>query len=323
MRRKFPRPRLVVSQCLEFEAVRYDGAKISDLFVRKLNDFVDFIPVCPEMEIGLGVPREPIRIVEEGGKRYLIQPATGKDVTGDMLDFTRKFLSTLPEVDGFILKNASPSSGIAQVKVYHGFEKSVRATRGAGFFGGAVLEKFPDKAVEDEKRLSNYTIREHFLLFIYTLAAFRELGEEPSMKGLVDFHSRHKYLFMAFRDSILRKLGKVVANHAGLPLLEVLAAYKSLLGEVFKKPVERNSMINVLEHIFGGVSKELSPVERQYFLNLLEEYRDERIPLSVVVHVLLSWAIRFDKQYILEQVIIHPYPVELMDISDSGKGRKL
>ncbi|RQD84862.1 MAG: DUF523 domain-containing protein, partial [Methanocalculus sp. MSAO_Arc2] len=175
MDRHFPRPRVVVSRCIEFDPCRYDGSKIPSPAVDHLKAFADFIPVCPEVEIGLGIPRATVRIVRIDGVDHLIQPATGRDVTSDMTRFTQQFLDSLPVVDGFILKGGSPTSGTSNVKVYPSAEKSMAIDRSAGFFAREVLKRFPSLPIEDELRLNNARIRDHFQTGIFTLAAFREV----------------------------------------------------------------------------------------------------------------------------------------------------
>lgn len=140
--RQFAKPTIVVSKCLEFDACRYNGEMIPDATIRNLQPFVTFIPVCPEVEIGLGTPRETIRIVEENGVNRLVQPSTREDVTEKMERFSNDFLHTISDVDGFILKNRSPSCGTRDVKIYSGFEKAPAKGKGPGLFGGAVVKNF-------------------------------------------------------------------------------------------------------------------------------------------------------------------------------------
>jgi uncharacterized protein YbbK (DUF523 family) len=171
--RTFARPRVVISKCLEFAPCRYNGVMISDEFVRQLKGRVDFLPVCPEMEIGLGCPRDPIRVVSAGGELRLIQPTTGRDVTSEMRAFAAAFLGGAGTVEGFLLKSRSPSCGIKDVKVHGGPDGNMPQGVGSGFFGGAVLERFPDVAVEDEIGLQDPSLREHFLSRLFTIAKLR------------------------------------------------------------------------------------------------------------------------------------------------------
>jgi len=180
MPRKLIRPRIVVSKCLGFAACRYNGLMISSPFVRKLKDHVDIVPVCPEQEIGLGVPRDPIRIIESKGRRSLYQPTTGCDLTREMNAFVGKFFKTIGPVHGFLLKSGSPSCGIRDVKVYPGLTERRRPVTGKsyGFFGGQVLKLYPGLAIEDEYSLKNPAIRERFLTRVFAQAC---LGNLPGV----------------------------------------------------------------------------------------------------------------------------------------------
>lgn len=321
--REFDKPVIVVSKCIEFESCRYNGLMISSHMVKNLVPHIDFRPVCPEVEIGLGIPRDPIRVIQVDGKSRLVQPATGKDVTEKMERFARSFLDNVGEVDGFILKGRSPSCGIKDVKAYSGPEKWMSVSRTRGFFADAVIEKFPDLAIEEEGRLTNFRIREHFLTKLFVLARFRQVRHSLSMKELVRFQTENKYLLMAYNQKELRELGKIVANHEKKPLEQVLEDYRKNLAKAFAKGPRDVAYINVMMHLMGHFSERLSAQERSFFVNTLEEYRDERLPLSVPLGILKSWAIRFDDQYLSRQTLVEPFPQQLMEISDSGKGRSI
>ncbi len=162
-----PKPIIIVSKCLGFSACRYNGVIIYDEFLDALKKYVDFRPICPEVEIGLGVPRNPVRVVSINNTLRLIQPSTNNDVTDMMNNFAYSFLNSIDEVDGFILKSRSPSCGIKDVKIYPSKNDSRVIRMGSGFFGSAVINKFPDLPIEDEGRLTNFRIREHFLIKIF------------------------------------------------------------------------------------------------------------------------------------------------------------
>jgi len=206
------RPNVVLSRCLELEPVRYDGKVIPCELVLELEPFVSFVPVCPELEIGLGVPRDPVRIVSVDGAARLLQADTGRDVTAKMREFSGDFLSDLGPVDGFILKSRSPSCGISDVKVYQGLSPSASTTRGPGLFAERVLELHAGLAIEDEGRLRNHRIREHFLTKLFSLARLRAVENSGQMKQLVRFHSSNKLLLMAYSQKEMRALGRIVAN---------------------------------------------------------------------------------------------------------------
>lgn len=316
----WPKPRVVVSKCLGFDACRYNGQVIDDPFVRQLRDYVSYVPVCAEVEIGLGVPRAPVRIVERAGALHLLQPATGLDHTERMVAFAVRYLDGLGEVDGFLLKSRSPSCGLKDTKVYGEGGQIPITGKAAGFFGGAVLERYGHLAVEDEGRLTNYTLREHFLTRLYTWANWRAVRATGQMSALVAFQARNKLLLMAYNQTRMRALGRIVANPAKLPIEAVLAAYGAELAAALAAPPRRGASINVLMHAFGYFH-ELSAPEKAYLLDTLERYREERVPLSVPLGVIRAWVVRFGQDYLAQQTFFEPYPEELITVTDSGKGR--
>jgi uncharacterized protein YbgA (DUF1722 family)/uncharacterized protein YbbK (DUF523 family) len=315
------RPRIVVSKCLEFDACRYNGAMITSEVVRSLKPHVDFVPLCPEVEIGLGVPRDPIRIIRAGGGQRLWQPATGRDITAAMVGFCGTFLEGLAAVDGFILKYRSPSCGLKEVKIYAGKGDAPASGKGAGFFGRAVVERFGDMPVEDEGRLMNFGIREHFLTRVFALARFREVVGRRSMGALVQFQAENKLLLMAYNQKVMREMGRTVANPEKKSVDEVLAGYGTLLRAALARAPRRTSAINVLMHALGYFSQELTAREKAFFLASLEKYRGRHIPLSVPLGIVSSWIARFEQPYLGEQTFFSPYPEDLVQVTDSGKGR--
>lgn len=319
----FARPRLVLSRCLELEKVRYNGERIAYDLVRELEPFVDLVPICPEVEIGLGVPRDPIRLVTGADGIRLFQPSTGRDLTKEMEEFGWGFLSGLPPVDGFLLKNRSPSCGISDVKVYLPGGGPSSAGKRAGLFGQAVLDRFGDLAVEDEGRLRNFRIRDHFLTKLFALAALRRVVEEGSMRELIGFHSRYKFVLMAYSQTRLRELGRLVANDGATSFPELAAQYRTGFGVALRSPPRYTSAINVLEHAAGYFKSSLSRREKAMLRRQLERYRGGRAPLAVPAAVIWSWAVRENEEYLEGQAFFHPYPDQLMSVSDSGKGRRL
>ncbi len=317
------KPRVVLSRCLELEPVRYNGQRIPYDFVRELEGYVEFVPVCPELEIGLGVPRDPVRIVAVDGEARLLQPSTDRDLTQAMRDFADDFLSSVGGLDGFILKNRSPSCGISDVKIYQGMERSAPSVRGAGFFGGRVLELFPGLAVEDEGRLRNYRIREHFLTKLFALARFRAVKETGALRDLIRFHSVNKFLLMAYNQKQLRMLGRITANTENRGFDQVLESYETHLHQALARPPRPTSVINVLEHVSGYFADELTAAEKAFLHASVGRYRDQRVPMSAVTAILRAWVARFQQGYLEPQTFFDPYPDALMSVSDSGKGREI
>ena len=311
--REFSRPKVVISRCIEFDHCRYDGSMIPSDFVSVLKPFVDFIPVCPGVELGLGVPRDTIRLVSVEGEVRLMQPATGLDVTGRMNEFSSRFLSSLPEVDGFILKFRSPSCGMKDIRVYSSTGKGA-AGKAAGLFGGAVLRAYPGLAVEDEGRLRNFNIREHFLTRLYALAGLRQAGRAGRASALVRFQEESKLLLLAHSQKETRALGNIVANRQGLSFAAQYSLYREHLQKALLRPPRTASKANVFLHCLGYFKDELSPQEKEHFLTSLERYRNKKIPSSALLAMLQSWIARYGQDYLKGQSLFEPYPEELVEL---------
>ncbi|MCG8467545.1 MAG: DUF523 and DUF1722 domain-containing protein [Gemmatimonadetes bacterium] len=318
---RFPKPVLVISQCLDFEACRYNGERIAFDLVSELEPFVTYRPVCPEVEIGLGVPRDTIRLVASGREERLLQPATGRDVTQEMLDFSSRFLDGLDDVEGFLLKNRSPTCGPRGIKVYHEIASSSTARHSAGLFAAAAAERFPWLAIEDEGRLRNFRIREHFFTRLFALARLREVGRAGRMRDLVRFQAEHKLVLMAYSQKHLRQLGPLVANPEKRPFEDVWRRYRTGFAAALARTPRYTSVINVFEHVVGYFRKALTPREKAFYRRQLARYRESRIPASTVAGLLQGWAIRFESDYLLDQAFFEPFPEALVSVSDSGKGR--
>lgn len=319
------KPKILISKCIEHEACRYDGSMISSSFVKRIKDYVNFETVCPEVTIGLTVPRESIRMVydESTGQKRLLSYINGLDYTKPMHDFAHDYSEAIKDrgIHGVILKSRSPSCGIKEVKLYPGIGKVPALTvKSEGFFGGAVLEHNPNLPVEDEGRLLNYDIREHFLTRIYTLARFENVKKSESMGELVKFHSEHKYLLMAYHQAKQKELGVIVANPTKEKTNVVIDTYENHLKSALSKPLKKGRNTNMILHMFGYVSEYLSPSEKAFFLDQLSLYNEAKKPFSVIMTVLYGWAIRFDSAYLKNQKIFEPYPIEILDVMDSGKG---
>jgi uncharacterized protein YbgA (DUF1722 family)/uncharacterized protein YbbK (DUF523 family) len=304
----------VVSKCLGFEACRYNAQSIPSPIVERLNPHVEYVTTCPEVEIGLGVPRKPVRIVDEGEGSRVVQPETGRDVTDSMVDYSRKFLDGIGEVDGVILKSRSPSCGLRDTKIYPGTGKVASIGRGPGMFGKAVLERLGELSVEDEARLQNPLIREHFLKKLFTLRRFRDIRGKNSMKALIRFHSEHKYMLMGYNQAELREMGRVVANPKKRPTEEVIAEYGRHLTRAMAKAARCSSNINVLMHALGHVSEGLSAKEKAFFLDSLQAYKEGHVSVSVPTNIMKSWVIRFEEPYLEMQAFFEPYPEALVDV---------
>ncbi|TMW73503.1 YbgA family protein [Alteribacter natronophilus] len=319
--RDFHRPQIVVSKCLEFEACRYDGAKMRSTAVEKLRETADLIPVCPEVEIGLPVPRDTLRLVDKGEGERLVMPSREKDYTGEMIAFSDKYLRNLKKADGFILKGRSPSCGIFDAKVYAGSGKSPVKGRTAGMFARKVKEHFPHSLLEDDGRLRNFAIREQFLTGVFTMASFRHTRKEGTAGALSRFHADNKFLLMSYSPRLMQEAGRIAANPGGMNKKELFAAYEQVLKIILTNRQKDTGNISVCEHLLGFFKNSLSSREKEHFLTLLGQYRQKRVPLSSLLSLIRSWVYRFEQKYLTSQTYFEPYPSELVEISDSGKGR--
>ncbi|MHA2392693.1 MAG: YbgA family protein [Promethearchaeota archaeon] len=320
---EFLKPKVVISKCIEFDHCRWNGNIIKSNLVKILKNYVEFHPVCAEVEIGLGVPRDPIRIIKSENLK-LIQPSTMREYTISMESFAKTFLSSLSDTDGFIMKFKSPSCGLYETK-YHYDEKPGSAVieKGPGLFGKAVLDDFSNIAVETEARLTNFRIREHWLTKLFILRYFRAIKASDSHKELVEFHSRNKLLLMAYNQNLMRKMGRIVANPLRKSFDDVIEEYEEILIHSVNKPPNFTSHINVLMHALGYFKKTLSSQEKAFYLDELEKYRSGWIPLFVFNELIKVLIIRYNEDYLKNQTYFNPYPQELMnfDIKDTWRGR--
>ena len=276
-----------------------------------MKDYVDLVPVCPEVEIGLGVPRDPLRIVRQNDSLHLIQPATGLDLTKRMESFSTRFLGSLGDVDGFILKSKSPSSAIKDARIYPNEKRVAAIGHGPGVFGKAVLDNFSDKAIEDEKRLLNDRIREHFLTKLYTLAYYRRIRESATGNALVDFQGRNKLLLTAYNQIQLHIMGRLVAERKSKPLNDTLIEYEKHLSEALRRPPKIGSNCNVLTKAAGYFTSKLTHEEKVFFLDSVEQYRSGLTPMSAPLSILKSWIVRFKEDYLAQQTFFEPFPEKL------------
>lgn len=315
---------ILLSRCVEHCKCRYDGSVINDSFVRELKEHVNFITVCPEVEIGLGIPRKSLRIVYKDGKEMFLNSMNGEDHTDKIIKFSKDFVKNLnfEEIDGFILKSRSPSCGIKDVKKYKDFGKSPKYNdKTNGFFAREIIDFSDGKIIEDEGRLNNYNLREHFLIRVYLNKRFRELKKINKIGAVVDFHSKEKYLYMCYNQTKSNELGRLLANNVNKDIKEILKEYEIIMNKILEKMPRASNNINMLLHCLGYFSKKINSKEKAFFLDHIEEYRNKRIPFSNLLSLIESWAVRFDEKYLLEQTIFHSFPKELITVNDSGKGR--
>lgn len=306
--------KLGVSRCLLGENVRFDGGHKLDHFLRDtLGPFVQFVPVCPEVECGLPVPREAMRLVGDPEHPRLLTRKTGIDHTERMTAWAATALDRLESEDlcGFIFKYGSPSSGMSQVKVYPP-DGGVPSKRGVGLFARLFMERFPLLPVEDEGRLHDPALRENFLTRIFVMRRWRDfLENDPTPGKLVDFHTRHKLLIMAHAIPAYRELGRMVAAARGEELGALAGDYATLLFPTLSLLSTVKKNVNVLQHIMGYFKKVLEPDEKRELLAVIGAYGRELTPLIVPVTLLNHYVRKYGQEYLAGQVYLNPHPLEL------------
>lgn len=324
MMRDFKKPNLILSKCLEYCKCRYNGDKIPDKFVRKLEEHVNYIKVCPEVEIGLGVPRNSVRLIKKDNEYRLVDSMTGEDHTEKMDKFIDDFTAELKEeeIEGFIAKTRSPSCGSNDSKVYPDAGKvPALGEKRAGYFTKKISDIFPSLVIENEGRVKNFKLRENFLIKIFMLADLRSVIESGEIKQLIDFHSNNKYLIMSYNQKGLNKLGRIIADHERGKTELTMEKYRDQITETLNVLPDTGKRFNMLQHIFGYVSSDISREEREYFMETLKDFKEDKVPFSLPLALLRSWVIRFKVEYLMPQTIFSPYPEGLIDLSDSGNGR--
>ena len=305
--------RLGISSCLLGEKVRYDGGHKWDRFLTgTLGKYVDFVPVCPEVECGLGIPREAMRLVGDATNPRLVTVRSGVDHTERMLAWARRRVVELEkeELCGFIFKSDSPSSGMERVKVYGASGSPVKT--GVGLFARVFMEHFPLLPVEEEGRLHDPTLRENFIEAIFTLKRWREMLASHGGRGaLVDFHTRHKLLLRSHSLEHLRRLGKLVAQAADLPVPELYDRYLKLLLETLRRKTTSRKNTDVLYHLMGYFKGDLSADEKQELRDLIDLYHRGIVPLIVPVSLISHYVRKYHQHYLKDQWYLNPHPLEL------------
>ena len=302
-----------ISRCLMGDRVRYDGTHKRDPFLMDtLGLYVSYVPVCPEVECGMPVPRESLRLVGDPDHPRLVTLKTKKDFTDQMNAWSRRRLDELEKEDlcGFIFKKSSPSSGLFRVRVYT--DEGMPGRVGSGLFAKAFTQRFPLIPAEEEGRLNDPKLRENFIERIFTLKRWRDLlKQKKSMGAVVDFHTRNKLLILSHSQNHYRQMGKLVASGKSLPMAELYPAYEGLLMEALQLKTTEKKNTNVLMHMMGYFKSELSSDEKQEILEILDQYRTGQIPLIVPVTLMNHYVRKYDKAYLQQQTYLNPHPVAL------------
>lgn len=305
--------KLGVSTCLLGEKVRFDGGHKHNRYITQtLGQFFEFVPVCPESECGLGIPREAMRLVGDVQNPRLKTNKTGIDHTDRMHSWAADRLNALEKENlcGFIFKKDSPSSGLFRVKVYN--EKGQAVKNGRGLFAAAFTKRFPRIPVEDEGRLNDPMLRENFIERVFALKRWREtLEKKRTMGNLIAFHTREKLLLMAHSPKLYQEIGRFVAQATQLKPPERYDRYEGMLNDALSLKCTVNKHTNVLMHVMGYFKKELSADEKQEILELIQNFRSGHLPLIVPVTLLNHFVRKYRQPYLAEQTYLNPHPLDL------------
>jgi uncharacterized protein YbgA (DUF1722 family)/uncharacterized protein YbbK (DUF523 family) len=306
--------RLGISRCLLGDDVRFDGGHKRDSFLTDvLGSYVEWVPVCPEVEAGLDIPREAMRLVGDSAHPRLLTITSGKDHTRALEGMASIRLADLDELklSGFVFKRGSPSCGIERVRIYT--EQGMPGRSGAGIFARAFMDRFPLVPVEEEGRLCEAPVRENFIERIFCYRRYQDLIQgRVTRQAVVRFHTIHKYLLMAHSPQYYRVLGRLVGESAHYRPRELALKYGELFMKTLAvKPTVRKQ-VNVLQHLLGYFKAQLGASQKAALLEAISDYHHGLTPLIVPLTLIKHYAQLFDVAYIRDQVYLNPHPKELL-----------
>ena len=305
--------RIGVSSCLLGCKVRYDGGhKRDDFLVDTFGQWVQWVPVCPEVEVGMGTPRESIRLVASGDGVRLLAPKSGSDWTEAMASFAAERVAKLAdeELCGYVLKKDSPTCGMERVKVYGA---GMPARSGRGVFAAALLARFPHLPVEEEGRLCDPRLRDNFVERVFAYHRLRRFFDRRwTVGGLVTFHTAQKLQLMAHAPAAYAALGRLVASAKSAPREKFRRTYEDAFMAGLKTIATAKRNTNVLHHILGYFKTRLDAGSRAELLGVIEDYRTGLVPLVVPVTLIRHYVRLFDVAYLAGQTYLEPHPKELM-----------
>jgi uncharacterized protein YbgA (DUF1722 family)/uncharacterized protein YbbK (DUF523 family) len=306
--------RVGVSSCLLGRKVRFDGGHKRDRYLTDvIGDWVDWVSVCPEVEIGLGTPRPTIRLEGTADNPRLVEPKSGEDLTVKMREYSERRVAELrtDDLDGYVLKRASPSCGMERVRVWN--DSGMPDKSGVGTYAEVLLERWPNLPVEEEGRLNDPVLRENFVERIFCRHRWRSLNRVGlSRARLIAFHTAHKMLLRAHNEAGYRRLGKLVASFGQRPDAEIFAEYEDEFFAILKRRATVKRHVNVLQHAIGYLKEHIDGPDRRELLGLIEDYRNNLVPLVVPITMLRHYVHRHHVPYLVGQIYLEPHPKELM-----------
>jgi uncharacterized protein YbgA (DUF1722 family)/uncharacterized protein YbbK (DUF523 family) len=306
--------RIGVSTCLLGQKVRFDGGHKRNHYLNDvLGRWMAWVPVCPEVEIGLGIPRPTIRLEHARPTPRLVEPSAGDDLTERMESYSHEKVDELrsADLDGYVLKKDSPSCGMERVRVYG--KGGVPTKNGIGIYARILMEKMPNLPVEEEGRLNDPVLRERFIQHVFCRHRWRRMVTAGVSRGrLVAFHTAHKLIFRSHNEASYRRLGKIVASAGTVPDEDLFQSYDDEMSTCLRMRPSTKRHSNVLFHALGYLKRVLEPVEKQEAVQLIEDYRTELVPLIVPITLLRHHIVKHNIPYLKGQLYFEPHPKELM-----------
>jgi len=305
--------RLGISACLLGQKVRFDGGhKLDRFLVHTLGPYVSYVPVCPEVESGLPIPRQALRLIGKADNPRLVFSKTKEDYTAAMTRWAEERLAGLAKAGlcGFVFKSKSPSSGLFRVKVYG--SKGIPSATGRGLFAALFTRRFPMLPVEEEGRLHDPGLRENFIERIFAHKRWCDLmagGLTPAK--LVEFHTRHKMLLLSHSPKIYRRMGPMVANQGGTSVDQLVREYRDMFLTALAERATPGKHANVMQHMLGHAKKQLDSAEKQEMLELIGQYKLGILPLIVPLTLLKHYVRKHGLDYLAKQYYLDPHPLEL------------
>lgn len=305
--------RIGVSRCLLGDEVRYDGGHKRDRFLTDvLGRYVEWVPICPEVEAGLGTPREAMRLVGNASQPRLVTIKTERDMTKPLAMLTERRLDQLETTDlsGYVFKKESPSCGIARVRIFN--RHGMPSRNGVGLFARAFMERFPLVPVEDEGRLCDPILRDNFIERVFSYHRWQQLARGPlTRQAVVEFHTKHKYLLLAHSRQHYQQLGRLVAQADRHQPSDLIERYGALFMEALAVLATRRKHVNVLQHMIGHMKDRLKSNERTELEGVMEDYRAGLVPLVVPITLVKHYVAHYRIDYVRDQIYLNPHPKEM------------
>lgn len=305
--------RIGISSCLLGQKVRFDGGHKHDRYLTDtLGNYFEWVPICPEVEVGLGTPRETIRLVQLGEDTRLVTTKTDIDLTDRMKEFSQKRVAALANenLSGYVFKKDSPSCGMERVKVYQGKGPAKRV--GNGVFAGEFKKRFPNLPIEEEGRLCDPRLRENWVERVFAYHDLMRLWSQRWRVGdLVSFHTRYKMVLLAHDQQRYRELGRLVATAKSVPRTTLRESYEAVFMQALRRIATTRKNVNVLQHMLGHFSKQMDSASRAELVTHLDDYHQGLVPLIVPLTLIRHYVRLLDIEYLKDQVYLSPHPKEL------------